>query len=505
MIKYIFFTTGARPWYDLASRLHDEAIATPVLWIGDPRHEKSARQKFGNSVVHSMDMLVHFPWRVAGNDYAGNDHQFFTSTAYYRAKDCAIKMMDRLDVYGTFSRIDREVYFKNICIWGLVTIAKAAPDLLITTESPHSHAQYALYEIAKYLGIPCYKLKPWPIVPLLTLESLDDGSLVSAPVSKQHEIHQRVRSSLAQYVNGLTDLHKKHNYETEYLKVQRRSSSLPGRLKRYVSKPFLRLWGSRIYHRLKFARRGEYSPISPSFVNLLFAWLLVNAKRTYLNRNYAAHCDSAPNLKCPYVYFGLHYEPERNTNPDGHEFHDQVLALIKLRSILPEDVQIYVKEHPSQLYKSMRGHQGRSPLFYAQLKNIKGISLIGMEVHSMTLMRNALFVSTITGSLGNEAAILGKLALIFGDAWYAGMPNVVQWKEGLAYEDLIARPISSPEQVVAFLLAQFEANYALGCHNTSGENRFRSYLSPEFRKLESEELFALFSNLFNSVGPRVTI
>jgi hypothetical protein len=69
---------------------------------------------------------------------------------------------------------------------------------------------------------------------------------------------------------------------------------------------------------------------------------------------------------------------------------------------------------------------------------------------------------------------------------------------------VIARPISSPDQVITFFLAQFEANYALGCHNTSGENRFRSYLSPEFRKLESEELFVLFSHLFNSVGPRVT-
>lgn len=505
MIKYIFFTTGAHPWFDLASKLHDKDIATPVIWIGDPRHEKSARQKFGDAVVHSMDTLVHFPWRISGIEYSGHHHAFFTSAAYYRAKDCAIKMLDRLDVYGTLSRIDREVYFKNICIWGLANIEKSKPDLLITTESPHSHAQYALYEISKYLDIPCYKLKPWPIVPLVTLESMDDGSMISAPMSKEHDVHQRIRSSIKQYVNGLTELQQNDRYETEYLNLQRRSSSLAGRLNRYFSMPFLRLWGSRIYQRLKFSRRREYSPLSPSLVNLMFSMMLVNAKRKYLNYNYSRYCDTTPDLNRPYVYFGLHYEPERNTNPDGHEFHDQILALIKLRSILPENVQIYVKEHPSQLYKSMRGHQGRSPLFYSQLKNIKGIKLIGMEVHSMTLMRNSVFVSTITGSLGNEAAILGKLALIFGDAWYAGMPNVVKWTECLTFEGLTSYPINTPEQVIAYFVAQFEANYVVGCHNTSGESRFRSYLNPEFRMLEAEGLFALFSHLCNNVQPRVTV
>lgn len=504
MIKYIFFTTGAHPWYDLATKLHDESIATPVLWVGDPKHEKLARQKFGETVVHSMDTLVHFPWRLSSTEYSGEHHAFFTSAEYYRAKDCAIKMLDRLDIYGTFSRIDREVYFKNICIWGLATIEKAKPDILITTESPHSYAQYTLYEISKFLKIPCYKLKPWPIVPLLTLESLDNGILVSTPVPKKHSIHQRVRSSLVQYVHKLTEQYKDERYETDYLKVQRQSSTLTGQFRKYLSKPFLRLWGSRIYHRVKFYRCQEYSPLSPSLANVMFGWLLVNAKRKHLNYNYSLHCDTNPDLTRPYVYFGLHYEPERNTNPDGHEFHDQTLALIKLRSILPNDVPIYVKEHPSQLYKSMRGHLGRSPLFYAQLKNIKGLKLIGMEVHSMTLTKNALFVSTITGSLGNEAAILGKTALIFGDAWYEGMPNVVKWKEGLTYEELTTRSICTSAQIITYLVEQFESHYAVGCHNTSGENRFRSYLSPDFRELESKELFALFSHLFNSIRPRIT-
>ena len=69
-------------------------------------------------------------------------------------------------------------------------------------------------------------------------------------------------------------------------------------------------------------------------------------------------------MNCEFVYFALHFEPERTTNPDGGFFHDQFLAIIHLRKILPEDVNIFVKEHPSQFKVIDRGLKGRSPLFY---------------------------------------------------------------------------------------------------------------------------------------------
>ena len=34
------------------------------------------------------------------------------------------------------------------------------------------------------------------------------------------------------------------------------------------------------------------------------------------------------NLSKRYVYFALHFEPERTTNPDGGTFHDQFLAIL---------------------------------------------------------------------------------------------------------------------------------------------------------------------------------
>ena len=68
------------------------------------------------------------------------------------------------------------------------------------------------------------------------------------------------------------------------------------------------------------------------------------------NLNKAARINiSKIDLSKKYVYFPLHFEPERTTNPDGKEFQDQFIALTKLRQIIPEDIDIVVKEHPTQL------------------------------------------------------------------------------------------------------------------------------------------------------------
>ena len=53
-----------------------------------------------------------------------------------------------------------------------------------------------------------------------------------------------------------------------------------------------------------------------------------------------------------YVYFPLHYEPERTTNPDGGIFHDQFIALCNLRKLVPENIKILIKEHQSQFFLS---------------------------------------------------------------------------------------------------------------------------------------------------------
>ena len=89
-----------------------------------------------------------------------------------------MKMMDRLDLYGTFSRIDREVYFHSIIIWTLKKFSKTKPDFLLMAEAPHSHAQYLIYEICSWLDIPSFKFNRWTLAPLIFLQNMKTDEII---------------------------------------------------------------------------------------------------------------------------------------------------------------------------------------------------------------------------------------------------------------------------------------------------------------------------------------
>jgi hypothetical protein len=85
----------------------------------------------------------------------------------------------------------------------------------------------------------------------------------------------------------------------------------------------------------------------------------------------------------PYVYFPLHYEPERATNPVAGIFHDQ------LRAFVPPNIAICAKEHPSQLNARMIGHQGRTVRFHKAIIAISGVKLVSETVSSAKLILNS--------------------------------------------------------------------------------------------------------------------
>ena len=166
--------------------------------------------------------------------------------------------------------------------------------------------------------------------------------------------------------------------------------------------------------------KSIYNPINPFRLNLFTRLYIQNKRKLNLRKANLKSYDTI-DLKKEFVYFPLHYEPERTTNPDGG-FHDQFIAISKLRGFVPSEIDIIIKEHPSQTYQSMRGSRGRSPLFYNLIKNIKGVKLIDVKHDSLDLIKRSLFTVTITGSVAIEASILGKKSLVFGKPWYKGCP-----------------------------------------------------------------------------------
>ncbi|MBD65323.1 MAG: hypothetical protein CME62_08950 [Halobacteriovoraceae bacterium] len=132
-----------------------------------------------------------------------------------------------------------------------------------------------------------------------------------------------------------------------------------------------------------------------------------------------------------YVYFPLHLQPELTTAVLGGVYVDQILALKKLRELLPENIKIVVKENPFQ--SSFKRPLG----YYFELKKIKNLLLVPMSYNSIDLIYNSKGVATITGTCGWEAINMNKPALVFGKAWYCKLKGVYNYNSEIERREFL--------------------------------------------------------------------
>ena len=120
-----------------------------------------------------------------------------------------------------------------------------------------------------------------------------------------------------------------------------------------------------------------------------------------------------------------------------------------------------------------------------------------MNTDTYTLTMNSEFVATITGTAAREAALMGKKALIFGDAWFNSCPNVIQWNKDLTYEKILEYPIYDKDKILDYFINEMERFSIPGCQNLSAQLTFRSYLDDEFEESELKGVVNLMKKSFN--------
>ncbi|MEO0328172.1 MAG: hypothetical protein AAF217_06180 [Pseudomonadota bacterium] len=119
----------------------------------------------------------------------------------------------------------------------------------------------------------------------------------------------------------------------------------------------------------------------------------------------------------PFVYFPLHLQPEMTTDILGGRYADQALTLETLRSKIPNNVAIYVKENPKQIGRL------RSEAFFERISKVPNTKFMSRHTSSFDLIRNSIAVATISGTAGWEALRMGKAAIVFGDAFWKNLPG----------------------------------------------------------------------------------
>lgn len=188
-----------------------------------------------------------------------------------------------------------------------------------------------------------------------------------------------------------------------------------------------------------------------------------------------------------YVYFPLHLQPEMTTSALGGMYCDQVLAIERLRKLLPDDWYIYVKENPKQS-AYMRGE-----MFFRRLLLIDNLILVDRDINTYDLISNSQFVATITGTAGWEAISGGKCVLVFGLAWYRRLPGAFEYNDRIQYRHIVDYKIDHAELEKEYRVL-FGKSYA-GVLECGSESVVENYNNEE----NNDMLYAAFCKIIDNV------
>lgn len=475
--RFYFFSPGKKVWLDLVRRLKENELAFPVLYLGDSRYDDKIREIIPSCRVINLSRFIKRKEDLKFGALGINDASFFEWRDFFFIKDRALKMMDRLEKEKNFSRVDREAIFNQVCFFAIFRVRQDKPDFLLMGESPHQYVQYIFYEVCRFYGIPTLSFGSWGIAPVLYLQ--DEATRAPIPsrtFSKNlyRKTFCQVEHILERYVEDISEA--RSNYSPDYMQAQERATSRYGH---FIQKSL-----GKGFNAAKVLATPDKS------VSRVRSIIAEQKKKQRLGKKVKSLVVN-PDLDSPFVYFPLHYEPERTTNPDGAAFHDQARVVGTLREYLPESVALYVKEHPSQLYSCNPGHLGRSEYFYDLIDNAVGVYLIPPEFSSIRLIDNSIFAATVTGAAALEAAIRGKKSIVFGNAWYLGCPNVHRWETVSPFIDFCALDTFGKEHVHEFLLSKFRYFGVVGYQNPSADRRWNALNGLDFIKAEQDGVYHL--------------
>lgn len=343
----------------------------------------------------------------------------------------------------SFSFVERQRHFRNLLKYWAGCLNQLKIDLVMCDIIPHRVSDYVLYLLCKYYNIQfltfLYHRTSNRFIPITNIFEIDDNI-----TEKYKELFESNKSlsdlkklTANEFLAAITNINK--NYESgkpEYEKPEklkdRKSSNVFGlsikfindllitNKKRYFGKKGFLKKGIGTYYKLK-NRCVEESSTSM----LLYALFKIKTNRYKKSLSlFYKSLTSVPDLDKPYILFNLHYQPEMTTSPSGDIFVDQNLCIDTLLKNIPDNYFVYVKEHPAQFHSHREGHTGRNKYFYKDLLKNPRVVLLPIDYDPYDLMKKAIAVSTVTGTSGWEAMVLGKPVICFGLTWYEKFPNV---------------------------------------------------------------------------------
>jgi len=415
-------------------------------------------------------------------------NSFVNRSEYASVHAVLLTMLSRRDSSGTFRTIDREVVIRRLLLSLFSQMLRSNPTHVVFEETPHEVADFALFEISRFMGIPTLFFQPSLVGPQLVARTAIDEILV-VPASGDLNMNMESARVGAGKISRAAVQKLELGGGTALLDRQKRIDSAASDLR---AKLRAVVWT------VKTIFNGEPNPLvnrtghdhAPRIFAKAYEIFVARSLRNSLNRTIAALPSKMPTPKSRYAIFALHYEPERTNMPEGLPYLSQLDAVLAARCFLPDGVILFVKEHYAQQSSSLRGYVGRSPLAYGYLGGIPGVEMLGVGANTRELVQGAEAIFTMTGKIGIEAAFLGTPAIYMGQPWWGQMPGAYAFSTLSSVGDVIKQQPPTVERVWEWFENQIDHTLLFGLGGTSPE-KYSSRISPlpeGFEELEFESM-----------------
>jgi len=150
----------------------------------------------------------------------------------------------------------------------------------------------------------------------------------------------------------------------------------------------------------------------------------------------------------PFAFFGLHMQPESSIDVFAHFYSNQVRVIEMISRSLPPTHSLLVKLHKSDA-------ANYSSAYLARLRRFPGVRIVAPHADSVAFIRKAELVFAIQGTIGLEAALLGKPVIVFGDSPVKLFPSVATLGKTVDLPELVRQKLTEPRPQRADIVAAF--------------------------------------------------
>ncbi|GAA0547427.1 hypothetical protein ABNG02_06405 [Halorubrum ejinorense] len=423
--KALYCTSASDFWVDTVDNISKEADIQPCYWIVNSNEvDRDINNLFPDCVVHDIYDCRKgiLPEEYSSFEFSEYPVDEDILTTFRETESTVLSMMDRADMGNAtdegFSYGERLRHYHNLLSQWRYIIDKLEIDYSIFSDIPHNAATYVLYRVCREQGVETV---------LITRTTVNDRCYTRSRIHHTNDVfgnesdNDSLSPELKEYLDQIRGDYT--TAEPEYM--QNQNPYLPN-LNHSIREYIVKWW----YFSPTSVLKRDKQLYSDSRMNK-YSWLLYRfraeiykqrLKHEYANRS--IH----PDLTNKFLYFPLHYQPERTTSPEGGDFVNQYLAIELLANVLPNHIKIFVKEHPSQFSFQPDGDRGRTVEDYEFLNSINQVSLVEQNTSSFDLIDSSIAVSTVTGTAGWEGLVRLTPSLVFGDAWYSACPGCFKVK-----------------------------------------------------------------------------